>query len=280
MGTTADKLQYLVDAKSAISAAIVSKGGTVPTELSGYGPAIEALPSGGTPKLTTIAYSKDGVVNTIAVNMNDYAYTPGIIDRNWFENLVTDLEIDIVRSDVLSCSFGDEVFAIDPYAMAQLSSMVYCDMGSVFLLNVIASSTYEPRIDQISSGALSVSNQAFTFQHCDSMTSIAVSPCLYALPKRTFSDCGALQEISIPKSVQFIDNFAFRQCNSLMKYDFSQFPTTTMPPALGAGTGMSRALQINTGTKIVIPDDWDVSTWAAGQGWSQYSDYLVHNSDL
>lgn len=47
MGTTADKLQYLIDAKSSISAAIEAKGGTVPQELSGYGPAIEALPSGG-----------------------------------------------------------------------------------------------------------------------------------------------------------------------------------------------------------------------------------------
>ena len=47
MGTTADKLQYLIDAKSAISAAIVSKGGTVPTELSGYAQAINDIPSGG-----------------------------------------------------------------------------------------------------------------------------------------------------------------------------------------------------------------------------------------
>jgi len=47
MGTTAEKLQNIIDAKNSISAAIEAKGGTVPTELTGYGPAIEALPSGG-----------------------------------------------------------------------------------------------------------------------------------------------------------------------------------------------------------------------------------------
>ena len=45
MGTTAQKLQNIIDSKAAISAAIEAKGGTVPTELSGYGPAIEALPN-------------------------------------------------------------------------------------------------------------------------------------------------------------------------------------------------------------------------------------------
>lgn len=47
MGTTAEKLQNIIDAKNSISAAIEAKGGDVPQELSGYGPAIEALPSGG-----------------------------------------------------------------------------------------------------------------------------------------------------------------------------------------------------------------------------------------
>ena len=47
MGTTAEKLQNIIDAKSSISAAIEAKGGTVPTELTGYGAAIQALPSGG-----------------------------------------------------------------------------------------------------------------------------------------------------------------------------------------------------------------------------------------
>lgn len=45
MGTTTDKLQNIINSKNAISAAIEAKGGTVPTELSGYGPAIESLPN-------------------------------------------------------------------------------------------------------------------------------------------------------------------------------------------------------------------------------------------
>lgn len=46
MGTTAEKLQAIVDSKADIGAAITEKGGTVPEKLSEYGNAIRALPSG------------------------------------------------------------------------------------------------------------------------------------------------------------------------------------------------------------------------------------------
>lgn len=46
MGTTAEKLQAVVDAKADIGAAITEKGGTVPRRFSEYGAAIRALPSG------------------------------------------------------------------------------------------------------------------------------------------------------------------------------------------------------------------------------------------
>lgn len=47
MGTTAQKLQNIIDSKAAISAAIQTKGGTVPAQLTGYAQAILDLPSGG-----------------------------------------------------------------------------------------------------------------------------------------------------------------------------------------------------------------------------------------
>lgn len=46
MGTTAQKLQAILDSKADIASAIEEKGGTVPTKLSDYGDAIRALPSG------------------------------------------------------------------------------------------------------------------------------------------------------------------------------------------------------------------------------------------
>lgn len=49
MGTTAEKLQAIVQAKADIGAAITEKGGTVPEKLSEYGNAIRALPSGAAP---------------------------------------------------------------------------------------------------------------------------------------------------------------------------------------------------------------------------------------
>ena len=47
MGTTAQKLQAIVDSKADIADAIEEKGGTVPAKLSEYGDAIRDLPSGG-----------------------------------------------------------------------------------------------------------------------------------------------------------------------------------------------------------------------------------------
>lgn len=46
MGTTAQKLQAILDSKADIAAAIQEKGGTVPTKLSGYGDAIRNIPAG------------------------------------------------------------------------------------------------------------------------------------------------------------------------------------------------------------------------------------------
>lgn len=46
MGTTAQKLQAILDSKADIAAAIQEKGGTVPTKLSEYGDAIRNIPAG------------------------------------------------------------------------------------------------------------------------------------------------------------------------------------------------------------------------------------------
>lgn len=101
MGTTADKLQYLIDAKSSISAAIEAKGGTVPQELSGYGAAIQALPSGGgssySEEMASQLRAKNEKIKIfqqelpqelIAVKFKNYSqtYTSGtsqIIDTGW-----------------------------------------------------------------------------------------------------------------------------------------------------------------------------------------------------
>lgn len=101
MGTTAQKLQAIIDAKNSISAAIEAKGGTVPHELSGYGPAIEALPSGGGSSYSEEMASQLRAKNErikifqqelpqelIAVKFKNYSqtYTSGtsqIIDTGW-----------------------------------------------------------------------------------------------------------------------------------------------------------------------------------------------------
>lgn len=54
MGTTSQKLQYLVDAKASIDAALTAKGVTPPTAFGNYGDAIASIPSGGSNKLPQV----------------------------------------------------------------------------------------------------------------------------------------------------------------------------------------------------------------------------------
>lgn len=54
MGTTAQKLQYLVNAKASIDAALTAKGVTPPAAFGDYGNAIANIPSGGSNKLPQV----------------------------------------------------------------------------------------------------------------------------------------------------------------------------------------------------------------------------------
>lgn len=55
MGTTAQKLQYLVNAKASIDTALTAKGVTPPAAFGDYGNAIASIPSGGSNKLAQVA---------------------------------------------------------------------------------------------------------------------------------------------------------------------------------------------------------------------------------
>ena len=112
MGTTTDKLQYLIDAKIAISAAIEAKGGTVPTELSGYGPAIEALPSGGggddgRAAIIKFLVEKPSSAYVIPADMLSGVTTIGIYGLYSAGNLSACIP-DTVTSIHWSSSFGDQ----------------------------------------------------------------------------------------------------------------------------------------------------------------------------
>lgn len=73
MGTTASKLQRVLQSKSAIKQAIINKGGSVGDKMSDYASAIESIETGSTGIIPTgtITYNKNGLYNVSAYEMAD-----------------------------------------------------------------------------------------------------------------------------------------------------------------------------------------------------------------
>ena len=151
MGTTADKLQYLIDAKSAISAAIEAKGGTVPTELSGYGPAIEALPSGGGSDLAIKIIGRS-VTEVTAADLSGATS----IGTNAFANC----------SSLSSITIPDSVTHIGEYAFYWCTKLT-----SITIPNSVTSIG------------------GYTFRNCSSMTSITVGNKVTSIGTYAFAYC-------------------------------------------------------------------------------------------
>ena len=88
MGTTAQKLQAILDSKADIASAIEEKGGTVPTKLSDYGDAIRNLPTGGTvqPDVEFIDYDGRTLYSYTFAEASALEEMPGLPTRTGFIN--------------------------------------------------------------------------------------------------------------------------------------------------------------------------------------------------
>ena len=129
--STANKLQYLIDAKISISAAIEAKGGDVPQELSGYGPAIEALPSGGSSDLAKKIVDRTVTDITAAdlsgaTRIGQYAfYHCDNLESISIPDSVTSIEqngVGYCRS-LSSVSFGNSLTAVGNYGFRNCTSL-------------------------------------------------------------------------------------------------------------------------------------------------------------
>jgi hypothetical protein len=124
MGSIAQKLQNIIDSKAAISAAIETKGGTVPTELTGYGAAIEALPSGGGSDVVAKIVDRT-VTEVTAADLNGATS----IGTRAFSNC----------SDLSSISLPNSVTSIDNYAFYNCSNCLIYDFSNHTSVPTLAS---------------------------------------------------------------------------------------------------------------------------------------------
>ena len=192
MGTIAQKLQNIIDSKAAISAAIEAKGGTVPTELTGYGAAIEALPSGGG---------------------SDVAAK--IVDRTVTEITAADLSgaTRIASYSFYECTTLTSISIPDSVTMIRTSAFQGCtNLLSVTIPNSVSSM------------------ESYAFQNCQSLKSITIPNSLTAIPSYAFLNNISLSSATIGSGVSRILNQAFFNTSNCLSFDFSNH--TSIPTLL------------------------------------------------
>ena len=106
-----------------------------------------------------------------------------------------------------------------------------------------------------------------TFDGCHALTSITIPNGVKSIGNYAFQYCYSLTSITIPNSVTSI-GYAFPDCYSLIKYDFSTF---TSVPTLNSRNLFNG---INGLCKILIPSAL-IDTWKTATNWSIYAKYMV-----
>lgn len=187
MGTTADKLQYLIDSKNSISAAIQAKGGTVPHELSGYGPAIAALPSG----------SSD-----LALKIIDRSITE--LNASDFGSLTT-----IGGYAFRSCNHLSSVTFPSTITSIQTDAFYGCTaLRSIEIPDTITS----------------LGNSMF--RGCTNLSSISLGTGFSTIPQYFLYGCTSLLSVEIPSTVTTVSNYAFYSSSNLETIDFGKTRST------------------------------------------------------
>lgn len=220
MGTTAQKLQNIIDSKAAISAAIEAKGGTVPTELTGYGPAIEALPSGGSSDLAK-----------------------KIVDRSVTEVTAADLngatrigQYGLYHCDDLeSISIPDSVTSIEQYGIRWCGKLSSVSLGN---------------------SLTAVGN--YGFGNCTSLTSISIPDSVISTGASIFYLCNSLVSATIGNGVSSIGSQTFYGCSNLSNVYFKD-DRQTVPTLANANAFGNLPADYKIWVPSALYDDWTTS---------------------
>lgn len=270
MGTTAQKLNKILETKEAIRTAINNKGGTLTTTdtFASYPSAIDNLPSGGGNTLKTLLDATKSTYYLFA-NYNG-ASIDGLISYSDTEN-VTNM---------------NQMF----YSCPNLATIPQLDTSSAEYMNTMF---YQCRnlttISQLDTSK--VTDMGAMFYQCSNLTTIPqLDTSSVKYMNNMFYQCFKLTKIDITHmnitSTSNSNNFA-NGCKSLTKLIIRNMPTI---PALNSNsftncyhfTGTTNATYNPQGLKdgrIYVPDD-KVDALKTASGWSTYSDIIVPLSTL
>ena len=307
MGTTAQKLNKILETKEAIRTAINNKGGTLTTTdtFASYPSAIDSLPSGGGDPL------KEYLDETKNASYMFCGYSNGNMATTWYNNLTYERLQKILSYDTTSSvntMQGMFYYCKQLTTISSINTSLVTDMSYMF--GNCSKLTTIPQLD-----TSKVTSMKYMFSNCEALTTIPqidtssatnlqgmLGSCskLTTIPQfntikctnmnSMFYGCYILKTIDITHMniTYSSNNNGFAQnCYSLTKLIIRNMPTI---PALGSSaftncyhfTGKTNATYNPQGLKdgrIYVPDD-KVDALKTASGWSTYADIIVPLSTL
>ena len=270
MGTTAQKLNKILETKEAIRTAINNKGGTLTTTdtFASYPSAIDSLPSGGGGSLKTLLdatkstyylfYNYKGTSVNDLISYNDTSNVTNM--RSMFyicNNLTTIPQLNTSSANDISYMF---------YNCQKLTTIPQLDTSSVTNMNHMfyqcISLTTIPQLN-----TSEVRDFGSMFQYCQELTTIDITHMNVSSPSYSVSfayNCFSLTKLIIRNmnTIPAIYSDSFGEC-----YHFTGTTNADYNPQ-GLKDG-----------RIYVPDD-KVEELKTATNWSRYADIIVPLSTL
>ena len=293
MGTTAQKLNKILETKEAIRTAINNKGGTLTTTdtFASYPSAIDSLPSGGSTLKTLLDATKSTYylfyyyIGTSINELISYSDTSSVTNMRYMfyncQKLITIPQLDTSSVTDMSSMF---------YNCYELTNISQLDTSSVKNMSSMFYDCYElTNISQLDTS--SATDMSSMFYNCQKLTTISqldTSKCTNM--NKMFYNCFILTTIDITHmkitSTYYSDSFAF-DCHLLTKLIIRNMDTI---PNLATNSfancdhfnGTVHPTFNPQGLKdgrIYVPDD-KVDALKTASEWSKYADIIVPLSTL
>lgn len=269
MGTTADKLNKILETKEAIRTAINNKGGTLTTTdtFASYPSAIDSLPSGGGGSLKTLLdatkstyYLFNGYNGTSVNDLISFSDTSEVTNMSYMfkacSNLTSIPQLDMSKVTNMN-SMCRECRNITTFSQLDTSNV----KNMVYMFNECK------KLITVSLDTSNANEMSYMFYNCYILTTIDITYMNITQPFNISdfaSNCYSLTKLIIRNMVKIprLDTSSFNNC-----YHFTGTTNATYNPQ-GLKDG-----------RIYVPDD-KVDALKTATNWSVYADIIVPLSTL